>query len=259
MQERNGIPYCKWHHTLTHNTNDCMELRRQIQVAIEQGRFILGQFTMKLDTQPFPSVNMVERNHSVRRQLEFPFEVNMAGPEYHHDRDEGESSHRRGKEKAEADPHDRPQYDDRRYLTREQVRSVWYQRPLSTHLLNKYEWQYDRRRRHDVEDTRYRRADAGDRRYHRHARADEGYKHRAKEASREQEDMAKHWDCPFFKHCWDSGMSRLPTIGNCPACRPRKKHIGETSVFKRLGTHPPRNRSTETHYDTEDEEEDRCH
>src|SRR4051812_16888333 len=259
IQQKNGRPYCKWHHTFTHNTNDCMELHRQIQVAIEQGRLILGQFAMKVDTQPFPSVNMVERNHSVRRQLELPYEVNMAGPEYHHDRDEGESSHRRGKEKEEADPRDRLRYDDRRYLTREQVRGVRYQRPLSMHLLNKYEWQYDRRRRHDVEDKRYRRSDTGDRRYYRHARADEGYEHRAKETSREQEDMAKHWDCPFFKHCWDSGMSRLPTIGNCPACRPQKKDIGETSVFKRLGPHPPRNRQTETHSGTEDKEEDRYH
>jgi hypothetical protein len=22
--------------------------------------------------------------------------------------------------------------------------------------------------------------------------------------------MDRQWDCPFFKHCWDSGMSRLP-------------------------------------------------
>jgi hypothetical protein len=34
LQER---PYCKWHHLFTHNTNDRKELRRQIQLAIEQG------------------------------------------------------------------------------------------------------------------------------------------------------------------------------------------------------------------------------
>jgi hypothetical protein len=34
LQER---PYCKWHHLFTHNTNDHKELRRQIQLAIEQG------------------------------------------------------------------------------------------------------------------------------------------------------------------------------------------------------------------------------
>jgi hypothetical protein len=40
--------------------NDCKELRRQIQSAIEQGRLILGQFTMKVDTWPFLGVKMVE-------------------------------------------------------------------------------------------------------------------------------------------------------------------------------------------------------
>jgi hypothetical protein len=41
-QELQGRPYCKWHHLFTHNTNDCKELHRQIQSAIEQGRLILG-------------------------------------------------------------------------------------------------------------------------------------------------------------------------------------------------------------------------
>jgi hypothetical protein len=59
-QELQGRSYCKWHNSFTHGTNDCKELRRQIQSAIEQGRLILGQYAMKVDTQPFPNVNMVE-------------------------------------------------------------------------------------------------------------------------------------------------------------------------------------------------------
>jgi hypothetical protein len=59
-QELQGRSYCKWHHSFTHNTNNCKELHRQIQSAIEQGRLILGQYAMKVDTQAFPSVNMVE-------------------------------------------------------------------------------------------------------------------------------------------------------------------------------------------------------
>jgi hypothetical protein len=59
-QELQGRPFCKWHHLFTHTTNDCKELRRQIQLAIEQGRLILRQFTMKVDTRSFPGVNMVE-------------------------------------------------------------------------------------------------------------------------------------------------------------------------------------------------------
>jgi hypothetical protein len=49
-QELQGRSYCKWHHSFTHNTSDCKELRRQIQSAIEQGRLILGQYAMKVDT-----------------------------------------------------------------------------------------------------------------------------------------------------------------------------------------------------------------
>jgi hypothetical protein len=41
-QELQGRPYCKWHYLFNHTTNDCKELRRQIQSAIEQSRLILG-------------------------------------------------------------------------------------------------------------------------------------------------------------------------------------------------------------------------
>jgi hypothetical protein len=66
------------------NTNNGKELHRQIQLAIEQGRLILGQFTMKVDTRPFPGINMVEGHRdtgerSARRRLDFSFDVNMVG------------------------------------------------------------------------------------------------------------------------------------------------------------------------------------
>ena len=59
-QELQGRLYCKWHHSFTHATGECKELRRQIQLAIEQGQLILAQHTMKVDTKPFPQANMVE-------------------------------------------------------------------------------------------------------------------------------------------------------------------------------------------------------
>jgi hypothetical protein len=59
-QELQGRPYCKWHHLFTNTTNDRKELHQQIQSAIEQGRLILGQFAMEVDTRSFPGVNMVE-------------------------------------------------------------------------------------------------------------------------------------------------------------------------------------------------------
>jgi hypothetical protein len=59
-QELQGRPYCMFHHLFIHTTNDCKEHCRQIQSAMEQGRLILGQFAIKVDTRPFSSVNMVE-------------------------------------------------------------------------------------------------------------------------------------------------------------------------------------------------------
>jgi hypothetical protein len=85
----------------------------EIQSAIEQGRLILGQFTMKVNTRPFPGINMVEGHRdtgkrSARRRLDFSFNVKMKG--------------------------------EKKYITKEQVRHVRYQRPLSVHLLKKYEY-----------------------------------------------------------------------------------------------------------------------
>ena len=75
--------------------------------------------------------------------------------------------------------------------------------------------------------------------------------------------MDRHWDCPFFKHCWNSG-SRLPTIDNCPECGQQEKDTGVTSVFKRLGPLPSQNGRAESSRvedfeESEDEEEDRYH
>src|SRR3954466_12329301 len=79
----------------------------------------------------------------------------MAGPAYHCGAYKEEDGCPRGRKREEAGPRDRPRYDDRQYLTEEQVRSVRYQKPHSTHLLNKYERQYNRRRRHDRDDEGY--------------------------------------------------------------------------------------------------------
>ncbi|KAK1602943.1 hypothetical protein QYE76_037418 [Lolium multiflorum] len=118
---------------------------------------------LKGDTRLSHGGNTVDLSHSIR-EPGFSFDVNMAGFVIRHGKDKAESSHSRGKDKEEAVPRDRPQDDDRRYLTEEEVRSIRYQRPLSVHLLNKYEQQYDRRRRYDKDDERYRRSDAENRR-----------------------------------------------------------------------------------------------
>jgi hypothetical protein len=148
---------------------------------------------MKVDTRPFPGVNMVESHRdagerSARRRLDFTFDINMAGPLRHCDEKEG------------ASPHDRPQKGEREYITEEQVRHVRYQWPLSVHLLKKYEFQYWHRCQYESED--------------------EGYEHHTRKSLKRREDTRDHWHCPFFKYSWNSGMSRLPTINNSLECGP---------------------------------------
>ncbi|KAK1646055.1 hypothetical protein QYE76_063860 [Lolium multiflorum] len=83
IQELNGKPYCKWHNSFSHATNDCRVWRQQIQVAIEQGRLIFNQYAMKVDTQPFPAVNMVECTYPEGCQPGSSFSINMVGPGHH--------------------------------------------------------------------------------------------------------------------------------------------------------------------------------
>ncbi|KAK1670865.1 hypothetical protein QYE76_059024 [Lolium multiflorum] len=203
VQELNGKPYCKWHNSFSHTTNDCRVWRQQIQMAIEQGRLIFNQYAMKVDTHPFPAVNMVECTYPGGCQPGFSFNINMVGPGHHSGKDGDEGSCSHSKDTEEAVPRDRLRHDGKRYITEGEVRNVRYQRPLSDHLLNKYVSQYDQRRRANDDDERDRLArDA--RRHRRHDRDEERYERHAKERSREQDDEDRHWDCPFFRHCWDS-------------------------------------------------------
>jgi hypothetical protein len=141
---------------------------------------ILGQLTMKVDTRLFPGVNMVEGHRdagkwSAGRCLDFTFNVNMAGPSRRRDKKEG------------ASPRDRPRRGEREYITEEQVRHVRYQRSLSAHLLKKYEYQYRQHCQNESED--------------------EEYEHRTGKSLKIWKDSRDHWHCPFFKYCWNSGMS----------------------------------------------------
>jgi hypothetical protein len=182
-QELKGRSYCKWHDSFTHSTSDCKELCRQIQSAIEQGRLILGQTAMKVDTQLFPGVNMVENyDRSARRQLDFALGINMVGV----------ASCRQGKNR-EADPSDRPQKEKKEYIIERQVRYVRNQRPTSSDLLKKYEYQYQQRLQRESEEKEYER--------------------RTGKCLRKHKDARDHWHCPFFRYCWDSGMSRLLLSG----------------------------------------------
>ncbi|KAK1693414.1 hypothetical protein QYE76_010111 [Lolium multiflorum] len=142
VQELNGRPYCKWHNTFSHTTNDCRVWRQQIQMAIENGRLIFNQYAMKVDTHPFPAVNMVEYACHGGCQPGFLCNINMVDLGHHagKDGDEGSCSH--SKETEEAAPRDRLRQDGKRYVTEGEVKNIRYQRPLSDHLLNKYVSQY---------------------------------------------------------------------------------------------------------------------
>ena len=87
------------------------------------------------------------------------------------------------------------------------------------------------------------------------------YKHRTGRTLGRRQAIRDHWHCPFFRYCWNSGMSRLPTIDDCLECRPRECQQGETSVFQSLG---PRTRHNDrvrrpSRDDLEPEEEDKYH
>src|SRR6185312_17101070 len=90
-QELQGRPYCKWHHSFTHATGECKELRRHIQSAIEQGRLILFHHTMKVDTKPFPPVNVVELSDFGSEGPDLAFQINMVGPVRRHNKQRREA------------------------------------------------------------------------------------------------------------------------------------------------------------------------
>ncbi|KAK1669074.1 hypothetical protein QYE76_057233 [Lolium multiflorum] len=138
VQELNGKPYCKWHNTFTHTTNDCRVWRQQIQMAIENGRLIFNQYAMKVDTHPFPAVNMVEFAHLGGCQPDFSANISMVELGHRSEKDGDEDSCSQSKDTEGAAPCDRLRQDGKRYVTEGEVKNIRYQRPLSDHLLNKY-------------------------------------------------------------------------------------------------------------------------
>ena len=44
---------------------------------------------------------------------------------------------------------------------------------------------------------------------------EEEYEHRTGRTLGRRQAIRDHWHCPFFRYCWNSGMSRLSTIDDC--------------------------------------------
>ena len=149
------------------------------------------------------------------------------------------------KQMREAASGKRPQDErelEQRHVTEEQVRHIRNQLPASNRLLEKYQYQYKLRRRYESEEDEY--------------------EHRTGRTLGRRQAIRNHWHCPFFRYCWNSGMSRLPTIDDCLECKPRGRQQDETSVFRRLGprTHHDDHVRRPTRGDSEqEEEEDRYH
>ena len=110
-------------------------------MAIEQGRLTLAQHTMKVDTKPFPQVNVVELSDFGFEGQDLAFQINMVGP-----------MRRRDKQRREAASGKRPQDEhesEQQHVTEEQVRHIRNQLPASNRLLEKYQYQYKVRRRYE--------------------------------------------------------------------------------------------------------------
>ncbi|KAK1693737.1 hypothetical protein QYE76_010434 [Lolium multiflorum] len=144
----------------------------KIQMAIENGRLIFNQYAMKVDTHPFPAVNMVEFTHLGGCQPDFSANINMVELGHHSEKGGDEGSCSQSKDTEGAAPCDRLRQDGKRYVTEGEVKNIRYQRPLSDHLLNKYVSRYDQRRRHGDDDERDRLA-RNDRRHRRHSHDEE--------------------------------------------------------------------------------------
>ncbi|KAK1667551.1 hypothetical protein QYE76_055710 [Lolium multiflorum] len=71
------------------------------------------------------------------------------------------------------------------------------------------------------------------RRYRRHDRDEEEHGAVCHEKSREQDNNDEPLGLPLVEQHWDSGMSRLPTIGNCQNAT--EEGGSQRVVFKRLG------------------------
>ncbi|XP_051132660.1 uncharacterized protein LOC127252511 [Andrographis paniculata] len=71
-EEINGRPYCKWHNSFTHHTDQCTHFRKKIQRAIKAGWFKYK--TIGVEQQPFPKVTTavisVCSSHNIQRDDE---------------------------------------------------------------------------------------------------------------------------------------------------------------------------------------------
>ncbi|KAK1661344.1 hypothetical protein QYE76_049503 [Lolium multiflorum] len=134
VQELNGKPYASGI-TRSPTPPTTAGCGVEIQVAIENGRLIFNQYAMKVDTHPFPAVNMVEFTHLGGCQPDFSANISMVELGHRSEKDGDEDSCSQSKDTEGAAPCDRLVKMASATSQRE-VKNIRYQRPLSDHLLN---------------------------------------------------------------------------------------------------------------------------
>ena len=85
-------------------------------------------------------------------------------------------------------------------------------RVTSRILLNKWQQQKERDYQHWLED--------------------QTYQHRLEEERHKREQAEIHWNCPFFRHCWNKGL-KLPTRHDCPECSNQYREYRQSQTNRR--------------------------
>jgi len=65
-----------------------------------------------------------------------------------------------------------------------------------------------------------------------HQREEEEYRRQCEEERYEREQVESHWQCPFFRYCWNEGL-RLPNRDNCPECSNQHREYWQPQVIHR--------------------------
>ena len=60
----------------------------------------------------------------------------------------------------------------------------------------------------------------------------QAYQHQLEEEKYEREQAKLHWNCAFFRHCWNEGL-KLPTRHDCPECSNQYQEYRQSQTNRR--------------------------
>ena len=61
---------------------------------------------------------------------------------------------------------------------------------------------------------------------------DQEYQRQLEEERYERRQAESHWNCPFFRYCWNEGL-KLPTRYNCPECSNQYWEFRQSQINRR--------------------------